>query len=144
MADEKDDDNTFISDGIDYSLGGGLGSPYGSSLRRAEDEFNARQYDASAREENRRELERIKSAQAKTRRMNEKRAAEAQAKRDARAEAKAESLKEEFRLKLSASMTSKEFEQWWKTNKLRVLEQDALEKERAFMEEAMSGDFGKM
>lgn len=145
MAEEKDDD-TFISDGINYGSfgGGGLGSPVGSSLAHADDEFNSRLYDISSREENRKELEHIKRVQAKTRREKEKRDAEAQAKRDARAKEKAETLKEEYRMKLSESMTSAEFEQWWKTNKLRLLEQDALEKDRQFIEEAMSGDFGKM
>jgi hypothetical protein len=146
MADEKDDDadGSMHSDGIHYSMSIGAGNAYSQQVAQAQDELSARMYDSNAKAEREEEKKRINAARAKTERLNRDRAEALQAEREAQAVANAESIKDRWRRRFSGQMTSADFEQWWKSNKLRLIEEDMREQESVFLREATSGEFGTM
>jgi hypothetical protein len=148
MADEKDekDDNEQpqFYGGIDYSESGGLGSTQGHNSAVANDHFEMQMYDIRQQDARKEESARLARVRAETERKNKQRREALQRERDAEAEANAEVIKQRYRQKLSGKMTSEDFEKWWKSNKLRLIEEDARESENAFLREAQRGEFGTM
>ena len=146
MADEKDnnEDDSRIFGGIHYSMSAGFGSQAGGELASANTSVDAAIYEARQRDESTERWARIKRARAKTARLERERTEALQAKRDAEAEENAERLKEHWRLKLSGKMTSDDFEHWWKSNKLRLIEENMQESESALMREAQQNGYGVM
>ena len=96
--------------------------------------------DAATRE---RERMRLKKAD-EIRRKDAERAAEREREREAEAQALVASIKEHWRTKMRETMPEESFEQWWRLNKLRILEEEARARDAAISAGTVGSGYGAM